>query len=98
MDILQSNQETNNSFSPLLMDCRLLLRNFPQSRVSHVFRKANFCANAMAKRGVSQVEDFVVFDNPPSNDVNSFVNSDMYGLYYGRLTTATTATLAILAS
>ena len=52
----------------------------------------------MAKRGVSQVEDFVVFDNPPSNDVNSFVNSDMYGLYYGRLTTATTATLAILAS
>ena len=25
----------------------------------------------MAKRGVSQVEDFVVFDNPPSNDVNS---------------------------
>ena len=98
VDILQSNQETNNSFSPLLMDCRLLLRNFPQSRVSHVFRKANFCANAMAKRGVSQVEDFVVFDNPPSNDVNSFVNSDMYGLCYGRLTTATTATLAILAS
>ena len=98
VDILQSNQETNNSFSPLLLDCRLLLRNFPQSRVRHVFREANFGANAMAKRGVSQVEDFVVFDNPPSNDVNSFVNSDMYGLYYGRLTTATTATLAILAS
>ena len=52
----------------------------------------------MAKRGVSQVEDFVVFDNLPSDDVNSFVNSNMYGLYYGRLTTATTATLAILAS
>ena len=51
----------------------------------------------MAKRGVSQVEDFVVFDNLPS-DVNSFVNSNMYGLYYGRLTTAPTATLAILAS
>ena len=54
-----------------------------------VFREANFGANAMAKRGVSQVEDFVVFDNPPSNEVNSFVNSNMYGLYYGRLTTAT---------
>ena len=33
VDILQSNQETNNSFSPLLIDCRLLLRNFLQSRV-----------------------------------------------------------------
>lgn len=29
VDILHSNQETNNSFSPLLIDCRLLLRNFP---------------------------------------------------------------------
>ncbi|KAK7833478.1 hypothetical protein CFP56_025606 [Quercus suber] len=29
VEILQSNQEINNSFSPLLMDCRLILRNFP---------------------------------------------------------------------
>ena len=42
MDILQSNQETNNFFSPLLIDCRLLLRNFPQSRVRHVLEKQNF--------------------------------------------------------
>ena len=47
VDILQSNQETNNSFSPLLLDCRLLLRNFPQSRVRHVFREANFCADSL---------------------------------------------------
>nr|XP_023901327.1 uncharacterized protein LOC112013175 [Quercus suber] len=78
---------------------RLLLRNFPQSRVRHVFREANLCADAMARRGLSHAEDdFAVFDNPPSDDVNSFVNSDMYGLYYGRLTTSTIATLAILAS
>ena len=54
---------------------------FPRSRVRHVFREANFCADAMAKRGVSQADDFVVFDFPPFEDVNSFVNSDMYGLY-----------------
>ncbi|XP_023905962.1 uncharacterized protein LOC112017738 [Quercus suber] len=95
VDILQSNQETNNSFSPLLIDCRLLLRNFLQSRVRHVFGESNFYADALARRGVSQPEGFAVFDNPPSDDVNTFVNSDMYGLYYGRLTTATTATLAI---
>ena len=28
VDILQSNKETNSSFSPLLYDCRLLLRSF----------------------------------------------------------------------
>lgn len=76
VDILQSNQKTNNSFSPILIDCRLLLINFPQSRVRHVFREANFCADALARGGVSQAEDFDVFDNPPSN-VNSFVILDI---------------------
>ena len=46
-------------------------------------------------RGLSQYEDFAVFDTPPSSGINSFVISDANGLYYGRLTTAT---LAIFAS
>ena len=60
----------------------------------HVFRGANFCADALARREVSQPEDFVVFDTPPSIDIISYVNSDANGLYYGRLTTATLAIMA----
>ena len=60
-----------------------------------MFREANLCANALARRGLSQDEDFVVFETPPSYDINSFVISDNNGLYYSILTTAT---LAILAS
>ena len=61
----------------------------------HVFREANFYFDTLAMRGLSQYEDFAVFDTPPSSDINSFVISDANGLYYGRLTTAT---LAIFAS
>ena len=60
-----------------------------------MFREANFCADASARRGLSQDEDFLVFETPPSYEINSFVISDSNGLYYSRLTTAT---LAILAS
>ena len=80
------------SLSPLLNDC---IRSFHQSRVRHVFREANFCAGALARRGVSQPENFAVYDAPPSSDINSYVILDTNGLYYGRLANVT---LTILAS
>ena len=63
--------------------------------MEHVFREANFCADALARRGVFQTKDFAILDAPPSIDIISYVNSDANGLYYGRLTIAT---LAIMAS
>ena len=50
--------------------------------MGHVFREANFCANALARREVSRPEDFAIFDAPPSIDIISYVNSDANGLYY----------------
>uniref|UniRef100_A0A7N2KU00 RNase H type-1 domain-containing protein n=1 Tax=Quercus lobata TaxID=97700 RepID=A0A7N2KU00_QUELO len=95
IDLLHSNFVANRSFSLLLNDCRSLLRKFHQVRVEHVFREANFCADALARRGVFQTKDFAILDAPPSIDIISYVNSDANGLYYGRLTIAT---LAIMAS
>lgn len=57
--------------------------------MQHVFREANFRADALARRGLSQDKDFVVFETPHSYVINSFVISDNNGLYYSRLTTAT---------
>ena len=66
-DLLQADSVTNRfSSSPLLNDCRLLLNSFHQIRMRHVFREANFCADSLARRGLSQAEYFVVFDFPPS--------------------------------
>lgn len=53
-----------------------------------MFREANFCVDALARKGLLQDDDFVVFETP-SFEINSFVISDNNGLYYSRLTTAT---------
>ena len=91
---MQSDSIANNSFLPLLNNCRSILSNFHQVKVGHTFREENRCADALSRRGCSLQEDFVVFDNPPSMEIESYVNSDANGLYYGRLTTATLATMA----
>lgn len=72
VDLLQAKLVTNRSFSPLLNDCKLLLSSFQQVRVKHVFREANFCANALARRDLLQDEDFVVVETPPY-EINSFL-------------------------
>ena len=62
--------------------------------MGHTFREANRCADALARIGCSLKEDFVDFDNPPSVEIESYVTTDANGMYYGRLTTATLATMA----
>ena len=94
LDLVQSNTVVNNSFLPLLNDSRSILSSFHQVRVGHTFREANRCADALARIGCSLKEDFVDFDNPPSVEIESYVTTDANGMYYGRLTTATLATVA----
>jgi ribonuclease HI len=60
----ESSTYTGN-LSPLIDDCRELLRRLPQTKVGHCFREANFCADALAKMGTTSMEDFVVFSFPP---------------------------------
>ena len=94
VDLVQSNTVVNNSSLPLLNDCRSILSSFHQVRVGHTFKEANRYADALARIGCSLKEDFVVFDNPPSVEIESYVTTDANGMYYGRLTTATLATVA----
>ena len=94
VDLVQSNTIVNNSFLPFLNDCRSILSSFHQVRVGHTFREANRCADALARKGCSLKEDFVVFDYPPSVEIESYVTTDAKGMYYGRLTTAPLATVA----
>ena len=94
VDLVQSNTVVDNSSLPLLNDCRSILSSFHQVRVGHTFREANRCVDALARIGCSLKEDFVVFDNPPSVEIESYVTTDANGMYYGRLTTATLVTVA----
>ena len=52
---LMKNSIVNLSLEPLLTDCRLLLRKFPNLRVEHAYREANQCADALARIGSNSV-------------------------------------------
>ncbi|KAL0006246.1 hypothetical protein SO802_013807 [Lithocarpus litseifolius] len=82
--LITSTSGSNKPYSPLLNDCRYLLRRFLQTRVVHVFREGNRCADALARMGSNMAEEFLVFDNPPSPDVLYFVNTDAAGVLYNR--------------
>jgi len=52
--------------------------------VTHIFREANSCADAMAKRECLHQETFVMFNTPPSPNISSFVIFDANDVYYVR--------------
>ena len=84
VSLITSTGGANKPYLSLLNDCKYLLSRFLQTRVVHVFRKGNRCADALARLGSSMVEDFLVFDNPPSLDVLYFVNTDAAVVLYNR--------------
>lgn len=47
------------------LDCRDLLLQLPQVKVSHCFREANFCVDALAKLGASASDGGACFDSHP---------------------------------
>ena len=46
---------------PLLTDCRNLMREISNKQITHVYREANQCVNALTKLGASSLSSFVVF-------------------------------------
>ena len=54
VDVLNKSSYCNTVISPLLDDCKLLIDQFPQVRVEHIFREANKCADRLAKFGLAQ--------------------------------------------
>ena len=49
VDLINSKNSSNTAYSSLLFDCRLLLEMIPHTKVKHVFREANKCANTLAR-------------------------------------------------
>ena len=84
VELLNGVECPNRSYSPLLNDCRSFIARLVQVWVGHVYREANQCADFLAKRGCSMMENFAVFDFPPSIDMLILIDSDKNGLYYYR--------------
>ena len=63
--ILMNNESENLLMEPLLIDCRNLLKEFPNKCMIHAFREANQYADALAKLGAQSLYSFAIFCNPP---------------------------------
>ena len=81
--LLMNNTTTNLLMEPLLTDCRNL-REIPNKQITHVFREANQCVDALAKLDASSLSSFVVFLNP-SHVVESIIVLDKANLRCNRL-------------
>ena len=66
ISLVSSNSRTNGSLSGLVDDCRELLLQMPQVKVSHCFREANLCADMLAKwELLPLMVEHVLFPSPP---------------------------------
>ena len=71
---------------PLICDCRNLLEQDWEVRMQHIYREANECANALAKRGTHQRKLLTVYSTCPSFVYVCYVR-DLIGLGMTRLCT-----------
>ena len=78
--ILMNNEFENLLMEPLLIDCKNILKEFPNKSVIHAFREANQCADALAKLGSQSLYSFVVFCNPLPvvEDILAFNKANMH--------------------
>ena len=75
---------SNIQHACLIMDSRTLINQISQLKMSHYFREANKCIDAMARRGGGSDQDFMFFDSP-SVDLCMLLYYDNSGLYYERI-------------
>ena len=76
VDALTTTQQSDDSdqpVSPLMDDCRFLATRFNHIQFKHCSHKANQCANGLAVKGVTQIDDFFVYDDPPVELEHRFI-------------------------
>ena len=84
VDAFNSQGYSNTIVSSIMDDYRHMITWIPQTRFRHIYRKANRCADLLAKVGTSIEGDFIVFHSPPV-DLLSILEADANGLHVNRL-------------
>lgn len=73
ISLVSSNINSNRNLSGLVDDCRDLLQQLPQVQLSHCFREANCCVDALASMGSSHADISLHFAAPPPQCYPSFL-------------------------
>ncbi|KAK7826107.1 hypothetical protein CFP56_032467 [Quercus suber] len=83
ISLVSSNCSTNGDLSGLVDDCREMLLRMPQAKMSHCYREANCCADALARIGASSPTVCNRFATPPPS-IAPLLFSDFVGLSRNR--------------
>ena len=83
VQLLANSSSSNLCALPLLDDCRKLVSQIGQVRISHCFREANCCADFLARLGNHQDNCFVLHHDPPV-DLLGLLSSDRVGVFHIR--------------
>ena len=94
VQLLISNKNSNNAYSPLLNDYRFLLSQFQHFKVNHVYWEANRAADKLAKEGCTCPFDCVILDFPNSKELCNILCSNASGLYTLRHNATTLSVLS----
>lgn len=74
---------SNTAHSVLILDCRYLLNLIPRQTIKHCFREAKHCVDKLARKGVGQQWDFIVFNDPPE-DLTMLLYSNAIDTFFER--------------
>ena len=73
VDALTTTQQSDQLVSPLMDDCRFLATRFNHIQFKHCYREANKCTDGLTRKGITQIDDFLVYEYPPVEPKNRFV-------------------------
>ena len=81
--LLKKDVENPNGVGILVANCREGMKEIYLVRIQHCYRETNKCADALARKGATLTQDFIIFMEPPS-DVAFLLNLDSAGMVYFR--------------
>ena len=84
VDALNKPSHARSVVSHLFEDYRQLANRIPCLHIRHIYRKANKCADRLAKLGLHQSLDFVIHSSPPVDIIASY-EADCQGLFVNKI-------------
>ena len=80
-NLMNNSGNSKAVYFAIVADCRLLISQVPQVKVSHCYQEINHCADGLTRLGSQQAFGILYYNSPPPCPRDLFL-SDLYGVYH----------------
>ena len=80
-NLMNNSGNSKAVYFAIVADCRLLISQVPQVKVSHCYQEINHCADGLTRLGSQQAFGILYYNSPPPCLCDLFL-SDLYGVYH----------------